>query len=303
MDEQKAVDRFRTDVVEPSMSKLVILDFWAEWCGPCKQLAPLLEKVAADYADKGVVLKKLNVDEEQFIASQFQVQSIPTVYALFRGQPVADLTSARTEAQLTGALDQLIQQLPIEGGDAGAASGPSQEEIDQFVGLGEQALTDGDFQRAAGVFAQVVEMAPDNAAANAGLVRALVGMDNTEEAARVLDAISQNPALADDPQIANARSALELAQNKPDDSELEALRDKAAANPADQETRLEYAGAAFAAGQREVAADTLLDMIARDAEWNEGAAKAKLLQIFEAVGLEDPWVSATRRRLSLLLFG
>ena len=303
MDEQKAVDRFRTDVVEPSMSKLVILDFWAEWCGPCKQLAPLLEKVAADYADKGVVLKKLNVDEEQFIASQFQVQSIPTVYALFRGQPVADLTSARTEAQLTGALDQLLQQLPIEGGDAGAASGPSQEEIDQFVGLGEQALTDGDFQRAAGVFAQVVEMAPDNAAANAGLVRALVGMDNTEEAARVLDAVSQNPALADDPQIANARSALELAQNKPDDSELEALRDKAAANPADHETRLEYAGAAFAAGQREVAADTLLDMIARDAEWNEGAAKAKLLQIFEAVGLEDPWVSATRRRLSLLLFG
>ena len=303
MDEQKAVDRFRTDVVEPSMSKLVILDFWAEWCGPCKQLAPLLEKVAADYADKGVVLKKLNVDEEQFIASQFQVQSIPTVYALFRGQPVADLTSARTEAQLTGALDQLLQQLPIEGGDAGAASGPSQEEIDQFVGLGEQALTDGDFQRAAGVFAQVVEMAPDNAAANAGLVRSLVGMDNTEEAARVLDAVSQNPALADDPQIANARSALELAQNKPDDSELEALRDKAAANPADQETRLEYAGAAFAAGQREVAADTLLDMIARDADWNEGAAKAKLLQIFEAVGLEDPWVSATRRRLSLLLFG
>ena len=303
MDEQKAVDRFRTDVVEPSMSKLVILDFWAEWCGPCKQLAPLLEKVAADYADKGVVLKKLNVDEEQFIASQFQVQSIPTVYALFRGQPVADLTSARTEAQLTGALDQLLQQLPIEGGDAGAASGPSQEEIDQFVGLGEQALTDGDFQRAAGVFAQVVEMASDNAAANAGLVRALVGMENTEEASRVLDAVSQNPALADDPQIANARSALELAQNKPDDSELEALRDKAAADPADYETRLEYAGAAFAAGQREVAADTLLDMIARDAEWNEGAAKAKLLQIFEAVGLEDPWVSATRRRLSLLLFG
>ena len=94
LDEQKAVDRFRTQVVEPSMTKLVVLDFWAEWCGPCKQLTPVLEKVAADYADKGVVLEKVNVDEEQFIASQFQVRSIPTVYAIFQGQPVADMSSA-----------------------------------------------------------------------------------------------------------------------------------------------------------------------------------------------------------------
>jgi putative thioredoxin len=115
LDEQKAVDRFRSAVVEPSMTSLVILDFWAEWCGPCKALTPLLEKVAADYADKGVVLAKVNVDEEQFIAAQFQVRSIPTVYALFQGQPVADLTQARSESQLKAMLDQLLAKLPITG--------------------------------------------------------------------------------------------------------------------------------------------------------------------------------------------
>ena len=104
LDEQKAVERFRKEVVDPSRSKLVILDFWAEWCGPCKALTPVLEKVAADYAEKGVVLAKLNVDEEQFIAAQFQVRSIPTVYAIFQGQPVADLTPMRSESQLKQAL-------------------------------------------------------------------------------------------------------------------------------------------------------------------------------------------------------
>src|SRR6186997_1253274 len=104
--EREAVEKFRRDVIEPSMTSLVILDFWAEWCGPCKQLAPMLEKVAADYADRGVTLVKVNVDEEKLIAAQFRIQSIPTVYAFFQGQPVADLSSARTEGQLTGALDQ-----------------------------------------------------------------------------------------------------------------------------------------------------------------------------------------------------
>ena len=118
LEEQKAVDRFRKDVAEPSMTKLVILDFWAEWCGPCKALAPMLEKVCAEYADKGVVLAKVNVDEEQFIAAQFQVRSIPTVYAMFQGQPVADLTNARSESQLRQVLDQLLAKLPVDGGDA-----------------------------------------------------------------------------------------------------------------------------------------------------------------------------------------
>ena len=300
IDEQKAVDRFRKDVVEPSMSNLVILDFWAEWCGPCKALAPMLEKVAADYADKGVVLAKLNVDEEQYIASQFQVRSIPTVYAMFQGQPVADLTNARTESQLKQILDQLLEQLPLKGGDGGAAQ-KQEQDVAQFVAMGEQTLADGDAERAVGIFGQVAEMVPDNAAAHAGLIRALVAAGRAEEARAVLDAL--DPTLAEDPAIKTARSALELAGTQVDEGELQTLRAAAAEDPADMDKQLAFAEAAFAANSRDEAADTLLAMIERDREWNEGAARAKLLQIFEAVGLEDPWVVATRRRLSKILFG
>ena len=296
LDEQKAVDRFRKDVVEPSITSLVILDFWAEWCGPCKALTPVLEKVATDYADKGVVLAKVNVDEEQFIASQFQVRSIPTVYALFQGQPVADLTNARSESQLKQTLDQLLAQLPI-GGEAGEAKA----EVEQFVAMAEQILADGDPQRAAGIFGQVIEMAPENAAAHAGLVLSLVQAGQAEEAGAALAMAEAIPAVAADPHMAQARSALELLANRPDESELTALRDRAAGGV--MEDRLAYAEAAFAAGDHDAAADELLAMIEADREWNEGAARAKLLQIFEAVGLEDPWVVATRRRLSRLLFG
>ena len=305
IEEQKAVERFQQEVVVPSQSKLVIVDFWAEWCGPCKALTPVIEKVAADYADKGVVLAKINVDEEKFIASQFQIQSIPTVYALFQGQPVADLSSARTESQLKQALDQLLQKLPIQAGAEGdgAQQGPTAEEIEQFVTMGEQALTEGDPQRAAGIFAQVTEFAGDNGPAHAGLIRALVAMGETDEAQQVLAAIEQDVKLASDPAIAAARSALELAGEKVDEGELAALKSAAETAPDNMEAQLAYAEAAFAAGQRDAAADALLAMIEADREWNDSAARAKLLQIFEAVGLEDEWVVATRRRLSKILFG
>ena len=304
IEEQKAVERFRKEVVDPSMTKLVIVDFWAEWCGPCKALTPVIEKVAADYADKGVVLAKINVDEEQFIASQFQVKSIPTVYALFQGQPVADLTNARTESQLSQMLDQLLGQLPIEAGAGGGAQqGPSAEEIAQFVAMGEAALAEGDAQRAAGIFAQVTEFASDNAAAHAGLVKAMVALGQTDEAAQVLAAIEADEKLSGDPAVAAAKAALELAANSVDDGELSALREAATANPDNMDAQLAFAEAAFAAGQRDEAAETLLTMIEKDRGWNDGAARAQLLKIFEAVGLEDEWVVATRRRLSKILFG
>lgn len=310
IDEQKAVERFRTAVVEPSQTQLVILDFWAEWCGPCKALTPVLEKVAADYADKGVVLAKINVDEEQFIAAQFQVRSIPTVYAMFQGQPVADLTSARSESQLKSAIDQLLTQLPVQaGGEAeGAAGGaapkgPSPEEIAQFIKLGEEALAATDPQRAVSIFAQITEFAPDNAPAHAGLVRALIQLGEVDEARQVMAVIDSDPRLATDAAIAPARSALELAGTRVDDGELTALRAAAQTDPANMDAQLALAEAAFAAGARDEAADTLLAMITADREWNEGAARAKLLKIFEATGLEDEWVIGVRRRLSRVLFG
>ena len=296
LEEQKAIDRFRKDVVEPSMTQLVILDFWAEWCGPCKALTPVLEKVAADYADKGVVLAKLNVDEEKFIAAQFQVQSIPTVYAMFQGQPVADLTNARSESQLKQMLDQLLAQLPLQGGAADNAA-----DVAQYLAMGEEVLASGDAARAASVFAQVVEMAPGNAAAVAGLIRALIADGRADEARATIEALT--PELAADPAIHAAQAALDLAEPQVDDAQLQVLRASAVERPADMEAQLAFAEAAFAAGSRDEAADTLLSMVEADREWNEGAARAKLLQMFEAVGLENPWTVAARRRLSKILFG
>ena len=306
IDEQKAVERFRKDVVDPSQNSLVILDFWAEWCGPCKALTPVLEKVAAEYADKGVVLAKINVDEEQFIAAQFQVRSIPTVYAMFQGQPVADLTSARTESQLKAAIDQLLTQLPVQPGAAAAPAapqGPTPEEIAQFIKLGEDALAAADPQRAVSIFAQITEFAPENAPAHAGLVRALVQLGEVDEAHQVMAVIDSDPRLAADPVMAAAKSALELAGTKVDDSELAALRTAAQADPANMDANFAFAEAAFAAGHRDEAADTLLAMVVADREWNEGAARTQLLKIFEATGLEDEWVIGVRRRLSRVLFG
>jgi putative thioredoxin len=295
-DDQTAVDRFRRDIVEPSMTNLVILDFWAEWCGPCKQLTPILEKVAADYAGKGVILAKINVDEEKFIAAQFRVQSIPTVYAMFQGQPVADLTNARTESQLKALLDQILRQIPVAGAEAQAEA-----EVEPLLAMGEEVLAGGEAERAASIFAQIIDMAPTSAAAHAGLVRALVAMGDLAAARDALAAVPDDA--AKDALIGQARSALDLAESAPPPSELAPLEAAVAANPDDHQARLDLAGAQIAAGARDAAADNLLYIIAVDRGWNDGEARNRLLSLFEAVGLEDDWVKTQRRRLSDILFG
>ncbi len=296
--EREAIEAFRRDVVEPSMTKLVIIDFWAEWCGPCKALAPLLEKVAAAYADKGVVLAKIDTDKNQFIAAQFQIRSIPTVYAMFEGQLVADLTTARTESALRAMLDQILRQLPIQ------VEGPATEpepDVEPLIAMAEEVLAGGDGARALGIFDQLVEMAPEHPAVLSGRIRAFVACGRADDAEAAIATLPEDVAKL--PEISRAQAAIALAREAKPVDDLAGLAAAVAANPADMAARYELAGGQMAAGDRDAAADTLLAMIADDRAWDDGAARQRLLKLFEAVGLEDPWVSAQRRRLSAILFG
>jgi putative thioredoxin len=292
-DEREAIRSFQERVLQPSLENLVILDFWAEWCGPCKQLGPVLEKVAADYADKGVKLVKIDVDQEKVVAAQFQIRSIPTVYAIFGGQPVADLTQYRTEAQLKRVIDQLLAQLPVKG-EAQAL----EAEIGPVILLAEEALAAGNVEEAEGIFRQLATLDPDHPEVVGGLARALIALGGAEEAKALLDGLPEG--VVNDAAVARARAALDIALTPAVDTS--GLEQRLAADPDDHEARLELGNALMAAGRRDEAADALLELIRRDRAWNEGAARARFLQLLEAQGLEDPWARAQRRRLSALLF-
>lgn len=284
--ERQAIQRLERDVIEPSMGGLVILEF-------CAQPSPVIAKLATEYAAKGVRTVSIDVAKEKLIAAQFRVQAVPTVYAFYQGQPVADLSSYRTEAQLKTVIDQLLGQL--KGGEGAAAAVP---EIEPLIAMGEQILAEGDGPRAVSVFGQIRELVPDNPEAAGGLVRAMIAAGELAEAEAVLAALS--PETAKHAAVTRARAALDLAAVPAADTA--ALEARIAANPDDHEARFELAGARMAGGDRDSAADALLEVIGRDREWNEGAARQRFLQLLEAQGLADPWTKAQRRRLSAVLF-
>ena len=293
--DKEAIERFETDVMKPSMDKLVILQFTAAWCGPCKQLSPILEQVAGDYADKGVLLKKIDVDEEKFIAAQFRVQSVPTVYALFQGQPLADLGQYRTPAALSQALDQILAQLPI--------ASEAQDREAELAPLIQQAvatLEAGDGAQALAMFTQLYGIDPAQPVIAGGLARAMILAGHRDEAKALIEGLDEK--VAKDPAVKQAIAMLEIADAGEEAVDTSAYVARIEADADDHEARFELAKALMSKGDRDGAADQLLEIVERDREWNDGAARKKFLALLEAAGLEDPWSGAQRRRLSAVLF-
>lgn len=283
-----SAETFKADVIDASLERLVLVDFWAEWCGPCKSLGPLLEKVVASYKGR-VRLAKVDIDKNQMLASQMRVQSVPTVFAFVGGRPVDGFAGALPESQLRAFIDQHLKGFAAPA-DAFA------EALEQA-----QALLDaGDSAAAAELFGALIEADTEHAGAHAGRIRALLAAGLTEEALAALAAVPA--ALAADAQITQARAAAELAQNATDDSALAPLRAAVDAAPDDLGARFELARALAGAGGREEAADLLLGIIAVKRDWNDNAARQQLLKMLEAAGFEDPFAIATRRRLSAILF-
>ncbi len=281
---------FAEDVIRASMEVPVLVDFWAPWCGPCKQLGPLLEKVVTAAAGK-VKLVKVNIDENQPIAQQLRIQSIPAVFAFQNGQPVDGFVGALPESQIRDFVERL----------AGGAIGPTP--VEAALAAGQAALDGGDAVAAAEAFGAVLEADPENAAGLAGLVRCRLQQDRIDEARAVLDLLPAQPGEPAD--VAGARAALALAEEAAaaaDSGETAELRQRLEANPKDHDARFELATALNAAGQREAAADALLEIVRLDRNWNDQAARKQLLKLFDAWGATDPLTVETRRRLSSILF-
>ncbi|BAF90255.1 MULTISPECIES: thioredoxin [Azorhizobium] len=275
---------FMADVIEESRTRPVLVDFWAPWCGPCKTLGPVIEKAVRSKKGK-VLLAKMNIDDHPAIAQRLGIQSIPAVYAFVNGQPVDGFMGALPEGQVNDFIERLT------GADAGIA---------EILEAAEQALAEGDAVGAGNAFAQILAEEPDNLKALSGLARAHVLLGDLEQAEATLAGVPANK--ANDPAVASARAAIELARQTADLGETAELEAAVAADPANHQARFDLALALAAGGKREDALVHLLEIVKRDRSWNEDGARKQLVQLFDAWGPTDPLTVTGRRKLSAILF-
>ncbi|MAC78424.1 MAG: thioredoxin [Rhodobacteraceae bacterium] len=281
---------FMADVVDQSQTVPVIVDFWAPWCGPCKTLGPMLEKAVT--AAKGAVkMVKVNVDENQMISAQLQIQSIPTVYAFWQGQPVDGFQGALPGSEIDAFVERVIA---AAGGESPGAG------LDDAVEAAEAMLAEGAAVDAAQTFAAVLEEDPAHAGAYGGLVRAHIAMDDLDQAEAILNGAPAE--ISRSAPLEAAHAQLELARQAAGAGPLAELTAAVENDPSDMQARFDLALALHANGQVQEAVDHLLELFKRDREWNEGAAKAQLFTIFDALKPNDPIVLNGRRKLSSMIF-
>jgi putative thioredoxin len=283
------ITTFAQDVMQASQQVPVLVDFWAPWCGPCKQLTPVLEKVVR--AAKGKVrLVKINIDENPELAQQLRIQSVPTVYAFYQGQPVTGFAGAQPESQIKALVDKLIETT----GGAMGEEGPSALEQAQVL------LAEGDFRTAAEVYSALLQEEPDKPELIGGFARALLGLERVDDARKVLDQAPAN--VSQHAEVTGARAAVDLAESAGKVRDPQIIEEDLARDPDDHAARMELANALFLRGQPENAIEQLLTIVRRDRSWNDEAARKRLLTFFEALGHTHPLTVQGRRQLSSLLF-